>query len=130
MPVTTDLAVDISTEIEPPPEPKRKDKKWRKHPRPGALTKRGPARPYRRLPEETLHLRIKKLTERMTKARKQHEDARVILTKYSHERTYRSREVLLNASQDDAATHAPVVLPEFETIQGLEEGVPSAAVDE
>ncbi len=120
--ISPDLAVDVSTELEPPPEPKRKDKKWRRHPRPGAQTKRGPPRPYRRLPEETLGTRIKKLTERMEKARKQHEDTRLILTKYSHERTYRLREALLNAPPDAAqkgSGDAPQVLPEFEQVQPL-----------
>ena len=50
--------VAMSSELPPPTEPKRKDKKWRTHPRKGALTKRGPPRPYKRLPEETLQLRI------------------------------------------------------------------------
>jgi hypothetical protein len=63
--------VAIGTELPPPTEPQRKDKKWRKHPRPGALTKRGPPRPYRRLPEDTLTSRIRKLTARMEHAKQQ-----------------------------------------------------------
>ena len=54
-----------------PEEPKRKDKKWRTHPRKGALTRRGPPRPYRRLAEETLHVRIQKLTTRLERAKSQ-----------------------------------------------------------
>jgi hypothetical protein len=115
----TDLAVDVSTELNPPPEAKKKDKKWRQHPRPGAQTKRGPPRPYRRLPEETLEGRIKKLTDRMEKARKQHEDARLILTKYSHERTYRQREALLNTPPDASKEEQQRVLPEFEQVKPL-----------
>jgi hypothetical protein len=63
--------VAITSELPPPAEPKRKDKKWRTHPRKGALTKRGPPRPYRRLPEETLLARIQKLTARLERAKTQ-----------------------------------------------------------
>jgi hypothetical protein len=63
--------VAMSSELPPPTEPKRKDKKWRTHPRKGALTKRGPPRPYKRLPEETLQLRIQRLTTRLEKAKRQ-----------------------------------------------------------
>jgi hypothetical protein len=120
--MSTDLAIDVSTELDPPPEPKRRDKKWRKHPRPGAQTRRGPPRPYRRLPEETLAVRIKKLTDRMEKARKQHEDSRLILTKYSHERTYRLREALLNTPPDTLVKdESSRLLPEFEQVKPLEE---------
>lgn len=64
-------AVAIASELPPPSEPTRKDKKWRKHPRPGALTKRPPPRPHKRVPDETLRERIKKLTTRMERAKKQ-----------------------------------------------------------
>lgn len=63
--------VGIATELPPPPEPKRKDKKWRQHPRPGALSKRGPPRPHRRLTEEVLSSRIRKLTARLEHAKEQ-----------------------------------------------------------
>jgi hypothetical protein len=125
--MVTDLAVEVSAELEPPPEPKRRDKKWRKHPRPGAQTRRGPPRPYRRLPEETLGVRIKKLTDRMEKTRKQHEDARLILTKYSHERTYRLREALLNAPPDSLQDGQQQV-PEFEQMKALVDEVIEAPV--
>jgi hypothetical protein len=120
----TDLAIDVSAELDPPPEPKSREKKWRKHPRPGAQTKRGPPRPYRRISEETLNTRIKKLTDRMEKNRKQHEDARVILTKYSHERTYRLREALLNAPPDAnggaGKEEQAQILPEFQQVPPLQ----------
>lgn len=124
--MSSDLAVEVSAELEPPPEPKRRDKKWRKHPRPGAQTKRGPPRPYRRISEETLNLRIKKLTDRMEKVRKQHEDARLILTKYSHEKTYRLREALLNTPPDAPGTkdEQSRVLPEFQQVEALPEMAP------
>lgn len=119
--MSSDLAIEVSAELEPPPEPKRRDKKWRKHPRPGAQTKRGPPRPYRKIPEETLNLRIKKLTDRMERVRKQHEDARLILTKYSHEKTYRLREALLNTPPDaPCSKDEPArVLPEFQQVEAL-----------
>jgi hypothetical protein len=147
--------VAITAELPPPTEPKRKDKKWRPHPRPGALTRRGPSRPHRRLPEDTLTSRILKLTARMERSKTQvlpptlpdglpdhptssrlgppdisralalarltshpfclgpaqHDDARTLLTKYSHEKTYRLRELLAptNGPSDD--------LPEFESVQ-------------
>lgn len=63
--------VGLSSELPQPEEPKRVDKKWRTHPRKGALTKRGPPRPYKRLPGDTLDLRIQKLTKRMEKAKRQ-----------------------------------------------------------
>jgi hypothetical protein len=63
--------VAIESELPPPAEPKRKDKKWRPHPREGAQTRRGPPRPYRRVPEDVLSVRIQKLTTRMERAKKQ-----------------------------------------------------------
>ncbi len=110
MTAAADLAALSSTELPPPQEPKRKDKKWRPHPRKGALTRRGPPRPYRRVPEEVLHTRIQKLTTRMERAKGQHESARALLTKYSHEKTYRLREAL-------AAQEEQPPMPEFPSIQ-------------
>jgi hypothetical protein len=73
--MTTDAAeqnlVAIEAELPPPTEPKRKDKKWRPHPREGAQTRRGPPRPYRRVAEDVLSTRIQKLTTRMERAKKQ-----------------------------------------------------------
>jgi hypothetical protein len=145
--------VAIAAELPPPTEPKRKDKKWRKHPRKGALTKRPPPRPYKRLPEEKLQLRVQKLVGRMERAKRQvrfskkrngnvrltvrvlsssplapsdpslthtpvlwqHEDARRLLTKYSHEQTYRLRDSLQEANT--SASEAAIPLPEFEPMQ-------------
>ena len=64
-------AVAIASELPPPAEPVRKDKRWRKHPRPGALTKRPPPRPHKRVPTDVLQERVKKLTARMERAKKQ-----------------------------------------------------------
>ena len=68
---TEDMTVAITSELPPPEEPKRKDKKWRKHPRKGALTKRPPPRPYKRLADDKLELRVQKLTARMDRAKRQ-----------------------------------------------------------
>ena len=143
-------AVAIASELPPPSEPVRKDKKWRKHPRPGALTKRPPPRPHKRIPDETLRERIKKLTSRMDRARKQvsrpptphcvspvtyadpscsllqHDDARRLLTKYSHEETYRLRESIQDANASVVEAAAP--LPEFEEIQSAHIPPPPAAL--
>ena len=70
MPADHDI-VAISAELPLPEDPKRKDKKWRAHPRKGAMTKRGPPRPYRRITEEILSIRIQKLTTRMERSKKQ-----------------------------------------------------------
>lgn len=72
-------AVAMSSELPPPKEPVRKDKKHRVHPRPGALTKRPPPRPYKKLPQETLCERIRKLTARMERAKKQVRPSRLLI---------------------------------------------------
>lgn len=140
MPAEHDI-IGITAELPPPEEPKRKDKKWRPHPRKGALTKRGPPRPYRRISEEVLATRIQKLTTRMERAKKQvkrspsahtrgfrtqsdapppptptleqHESSRQLLTKYSHEKTYRLRESLQTAED---GTQPNLQLPEFQAV--------------
>lgn len=100
---TTVHDLELASEHNPPPQPVRKDKKWRTHPRPRAQTKRGPPRPYRRVPDETLNTRLTKLTTRLDRARKQHEETRALLIKYTHERAYRTKEALESAA---AATDA------------------------
>jgi len=89
---TTEHDLALAAELNPPPQPVRKDKKFRKHPRPSAKTKRGPPRPYRRLEEGVLNNRITKLTARMDKAKAQHEEARALLLRYTHERAYRAQD--------------------------------------
>lgn len=71
IPAANQDAVAMSSELPPPQEPVRKDKKHRVHPRPGALTKRPPPRPYKKLSQEVLCERIKKLTGRMERAKNQ-----------------------------------------------------------
>jgi len=67
----SEMDLELSSEINPPTEVKRRDKKWRRHPRPGARTKRGPPRPHKRLSEDILKTRIGKLTSRVEKAKRQ-----------------------------------------------------------
>jgi hypothetical protein len=89
---TTEHDLALASELNPPPQPVRKDKKWRRNPRPGARTKRGPPRPYRRLEQAVLDNRITKLTARMDKAKAQHEETRDLLLRYTHERAYRQQD--------------------------------------
>lgn len=132
------MTLELSAELEPPPEPKSKAKRGRR-PDGGrggkAKNKRGPARPHRRLAEELLTTRIKKLNDRLERARKQvlpparfipqewhaltwdpeegwqHEDTRRLLTKYLHESTYRLRETLASQQQQPPLDCIPA-LPE------------------
>ena len=87
-----ELSVAIASEINPPPEPKRAKK-----PRNPSAPKRGPARPYRKITDETLAQRIERLSKRIERSKKQHEAARGLLTKYSHERMYRDKEAIQSA---------------------------------
>lgn len=136
------MTLALSAELEPPPEPKSKAKRG-KGGRPEGTrggrskNKRGPARPHRRLAEELLASRIKKLNDRLERARKQvlppirylpnechaliwdpvdgwqHEDTRRLLTKYLHESTYRLRETLASQQQQPPLDSIPP-LPEDE----------------
>jgi hypothetical protein len=87
-----EIAVAMATEIEPPVQPKSRNKAFP----PGTLRKKGAPRPYRRVSEEVLATRIEKLTERLERAKKQHEAARLMLTKYAHERFYREKDAIQN----------------------------------
>ncbi len=89
-------SVAISSEVPPPQEPVRKDKKHRVHPRPGALTKRPPPRPYKKISQETLCDRIKKLSARMERAKTQV--------------TYIQTHILLCASEHPCLIPAPSIL--------------------
>lgn len=97
----SEIAVAMTTALEPPIQKLRKTKS----PRP----QRGPARPYRSLTEEVLASRTSKLTTRLEKAKKQHETTRVILTKYAHERFYRERDAIQNAAAEPAPTGPPAL---------------------
>ena len=106
----TDIELASAT-LPPAPEPKKRDKKWRHpHPRPGALKKKGPPRPYKRVEGEVLDSRIEKMTKRIERLKQQHENVRKLLTKYSHEKTYRLRDAL----SEQPEKLAP--LPEFPSI--------------
>jgi len=67
----SESALELATEMNPPPVRKVKDKKWRPFPRPNALKKKGPSRPYKRLTTDILNTRIQKLGDRLEKSKKQ-----------------------------------------------------------
>ena len=54
--------------------------------------KRGPARPYRKLPQDTLESRIKKLEKRIERTSAQAEEGRSFLSKYTREQGFRDAE--------------------------------------
>lgn len=74
------ILAELSTELEPPPEPQRKKSRGGKRaakassgacPAIEKPQKRQGGRPYKKLPAEILEVRIGKLTERLEKAKKQ-----------------------------------------------------------
>ena len=95
----SELSAAIATEIDPPSEPKP-SKRSKRNPN---AKKRGPARPYRKISDETLTGRIKRLTDRIERAKKQHESARSLITKYSHERLYRDKDAIEGAGEPKEA---------------------------
>jgi ribosomal protein S15P/S13E len=103
----TEIAVAMTTEIEPPPEGKKPRKPRKKTNGQPVRTRTGIPRPYRTLQADVLTVRISKLTTRLEKAKKQHETTRQLLTKYAHESYYREKEVL-DAAQPDVALHCPI----------------------
>ena len=54
--------------------------------------KRGPARPYKKLPQDTLDSRIKKLQKRIERTSAQAEEGRNFLIKYTREQSFRDSE--------------------------------------
>lgn len=58
----------------------------------GEKTKRGPARPYRKLPQDVLELRIQKLKKRIERTTAQAEDGKNFLSKYVREQSFRDSE--------------------------------------
>lgn len=54
--------------------------------------KRGPARPYRKLQQEILESRIKKLEKRIERTSAQAEEGRTFLSKYTREQAFRDAE--------------------------------------
>jgi hypothetical protein len=91
--MSAEHAVAMVTAIDPPQPPKSRNKALPA----GTLRKKGAPRPYRKVVEDVLASRIAKLSERLEKAKKQHESARVLLTKYAHERFYRERDAIVQA---------------------------------
>jgi len=60
--------------------------------------KRGPARPYRKLPQETLLLRIQKLQKRIDRTSAQAEEGKNFLSKYTREQAFREAEAVSTAA--------------------------------
>lgn len=67
------MTAELTAELNAPPEPKSRQKRAKKDPATGqrVVGKRGPARPYRKLPDELLTLRVTKLTSRLERVKKQ-----------------------------------------------------------
>ncbi len=107
----SEIAVAMTTAIEPPVQKPRKTKPKAGSTRP----QRGPARPYRSLPEDVLAARTAKLTTRLEKAKKQHDSSRVLLTKYAHERFYREKDAIQNANAVEPAPPGPPALSDEST---------------
>jgi hypothetical protein len=96
-----DMAIAITAEIDPP---QRKARRNSGKGRPEEQKQRKPARPHRKLPKETLDLRITKLTKRLERFKSQHETTRITLTRYAHERFYREKEAIQNAQSEAPPT--------------------------
>ena len=84
------------------PKPPRKTPTAGKSKKSGA--KRGPARPFRKLPQEVLDGRIGKLESRIRRASTQLEEAKGYLTKYAVEREYRQRDAPAPAASEVVVT--------------------------
>lgn len=67
------MTEELSAELNAPVETKPKQKRARKDPATGQKPpgKRGPARPYRKIGDELLALRVTKLTSRLERVKKQ-----------------------------------------------------------
>ena len=102
----SDIAAAIAPEIVPP-APTRKPRVKRNNADPTIRKKRGPPRPYRKIPENVLTKRIERLTKRMERVKRQHESTRVLLTKYAHEKFYREKEIL--AQDEDDKVQPPTI---------------------
>jgi hypothetical protein len=100
-----DVAVAIGTAIDPPVQPKSRNSRLL----PGTLRKKGAPRPYRKIAPEVLVERIAKLTTRLQRAKKQHETARLLLTKYSHESFYREKEAIEGAAVEEGPAPLPAL---------------------
>jgi hypothetical protein len=97
--MSASIAVALAPEVLPPADDKRARS------RPGKP--RPPPRPYKKITAEILAARIQRLTQRLDRAKKQHESTRLLLTKYAHERFFREREAI--EVQDHALP--PVIAP-------------------
>ena len=97
------LEVAMATEIDPPVHPKCRSKSKP----PGTLRKTGAPRPYRKITEDVLATRITKLTERLERSKKQHENTRLLLTRYAHERFYREKDAIQSGNAESAPPGVP-----------------------
>jgi len=82
-----DIAVDIAPEVIPRSRAPRKAPTANK-------TGRSPARPYKKLPQDTLVARITKLTTRVERAKRQHATAQELLLKYAREKAFRETQAV------------------------------------
>ena len=87
---------EADDEEEDKPDKKKRGKPARKGvaKKSKAERKRGPARPYRNLPQDTLDTRIKKLEKRIERTSAQAEEGRNFLVKYTREQAFRDAEAL------------------------------------
>lgn len=72
-----------------PDEKPKKSKKAKPDP---TKPKRGPARPYRKLAQDILNVRIAKLEKRLDRAKNQAREAEGFLTKYTREQGFRAED--------------------------------------
>ena len=100
--MTTDIAVAMATAIDPPAQAKSKNKR-----RPDTVIRRGPPRPYKKIAGDLLQSRIKRLTDRLERVKKQHDTARQQLTKYAHEQFYREQDEIQNNRPQEPAPAGP-----------------------
>lgn len=66
------MSVELSAELAPVPETKQKRPRAKKDPtNPKQISKRGQARPYKKISDDLLTLRVTKLTSRLERVKKQ-----------------------------------------------------------
>jgi len=105
----SEIAVAITTEIEPPAEGKKSRRPRKRNANRPLKKKNGVHRPYRSLPADVLSIRVAKLTTRLEKVKKQHETTRLLLTKYAHESFYRDKEALESAQEQPQPPELPTL---------------------
>ncbi len=111
-PIDVQMAVSLEEPVKPASKPPRKSAP--RGVRKGALTKRGPPRPHKRLEDDVIASRIQKLTVRMDKAKAQHDEAKAFLLRYTYEQNWRLENLLKKGEllRDDLVLPAPAAIPE------------------